>query len=252
MPVDVGRRLSRRKVWPMLKIMISARDVLKIKLLTTIFWHTWQRLGRTLIAVRQTSLNFVLSVLYGTRVEVLPAGSTQIAAALVLYTYHEGQRQLVMLRTPDEQDTRARFVSCLGLQGQPSMLHALLQALKSQLGELAARTMPLKTLQTNRVAATPMFHYSDPGTQIEAPVQTLVWLLEMPLSVVEALELPAGTELLLVPEAGMYSARISPTHQAMWSSVKHLLKPIKPLKLADDDTRATATPSARPRPRVLN
>ncbi len=211
-----------------------------------------RQLGKQLIKLRQTALNSLLSLLYGAKVEVLPAGSANIAAALVLYTYSEGQRQFVLVRTPNGSDPFARFVSCLGLQGHPSLPHALWQALNNQLGELAGNTIPLKILQSLRVAATPIFRYTDPRTEIPAPVQTLIWLKEIPMTVVEAMTAPTGSEILLIPELGLYQAKVSPTHQAMWSSIKHLLKPIKPLKQLDDEPRTTRTEAAKPRPRLLH
>jgi hypothetical protein len=211
-----------------------------------------RQLGKQLIVLRQTGLNSLLSLLYGAKVEVLPAGSANIAAALVLFTYNEGQRQFVLVRTPNGADPFARFVSCLGLQGHSSLPQALWHALNNQLGELAGNTIPLKSLQALRVAATPIFRYTDPRTDIPAPVQTLIWLKEIPMTVVEAMAAPAGSEILLIPEIGLYQAKVSPTHQAMWSSVKHLLKPVKAFKQLDDEPRTTRTETAKPRPRLLH
>lgn len=168
--------------------------------------------------------------------QVLPAGHVGLAGALVLWMVQDGGRQLIMLRSPSAADNRARLVSCMGLGTFGDMALAMKAAAKAQLGDVFAKTLKLDKLSLDRVAATPMFTYTDEEHGIVTPVQVLVWVQQVQPVQLELVSMAAGNELVIVNEAALASGKagaVSPTHMAILRSVaRHL--PQKVLPREDD------------------
>lgn len=187
------------------------------------------RVGRTRwLAVRQTMLDGLFSTLYGTPMQVLPKGHAGLAAAVVLWFMQDGQRNVIMVRNPKGRDNRARLVSCLGLASAVDMSVGLRGALESQLGKVFARTIDKKLLNTDRVAAAPVFTYTDDETGISSPVQVLAWVVQIQPVQMELIHTASNLELVLITEQTLDAApasttHLSPTHRAIWHSVhRHL------------------------------
>lgn len=185
---------------------------------------------------RQKVLNAILSHLYGSKMQVMPAGHVGLAGAMVLWTVQDGGRQMVFVRSPNGRDTRARLVSCMGMGRSADMAQAMREAVRNQLGPAFAKSLKLDKLSLDRVAAAPMFTYTDEDNGIVTPVQVLMWVQQIQPVQLELLELPEGQELVLVSESLMRSGKamaVAPTHYALWRSVlRHL--PVKTLPREED------------------
>lgn len=185
---------------------------------------------------KQGLVNRVLSNLYGQPVQVLPAGHVGVAAALVLWTVQDGGRQLVFVRNPHAKENRARLVSVMGLGKHADMADAMIAAARTQVGSLFVKTLKLDQLSLDRVAAAPMFVYTDEGNGIVTPVQILLWVQQVQPVQLELLKLQDGCEMVIVSEQSLLQGKshgISPTHIAMWKAVaRHL--PQKSLPREDD------------------
>lgn len=195
-------------------------------------WLRW-------VMCRQRVVNRVVSALYGQPMQVLPAGHVGLAGALVLWMVQDGGRQMVMVRTPDAKDARARFVSCLGLGRHADMGLAMRAAVRAQLGDAFANTLKLERVVSDRVASAPMFTYTDEGNGIMSPVQVLTWVMAIEPVQLELLKL-SGMELVVVGEGQLKAGKtagISPTHVAIWKSVqRHLPHKVLPRE-EDVETR---------------
>jgi hypothetical protein len=188
-----------------------------------------EALGAHAVALRQRGLNRLLSGLYGSPVVVAPGGQVGLAAALVLWYLDNGVKHLVMLRNSTKKtgsdDTRARFISAYGLHGKPHMGEALLAAVQHSTGSMFMRTFKPENLALDRVAAVPMFMATDEATGLPTPVQALVWCVQLQPAQLELLHPPAGLTLVQVPEFGLSSSQISPTHRALFNALgRHLPK----------------------------
>ncbi|RYG59398.1 MAG: hypothetical protein EON60_10555 [Alphaproteobacteria bacterium] len=188
---------------------------------------------------KQQLVNRVLSNMYGQPVQVLPAGHVGVAAALVLWTVQDGGRQLVFVRNPRAKDIRARLVSVMGLGKHADMAVAMIAAARAQVGDVFVKTLKLDKLSLDRVAAAPMFVYTDEGNGIVTPVQILLWVQQVQPVQLELMKLQAGCELVTVSEQALLQGRahgVSSTHVAMWKAVaRHLPQKILP---REDDAEA--------------
>lgn len=199
--------------------------------------------------VRQSLLNRVLSTLYGVPMQILPKGHAGLAAAVVLWFMQDGQRQVVMVRNPKAKDSRARLVSCMGLGAYPDMSVALRSALELQLGKVFAKTIERKLLLADRVAASPLFTYTDDESGVVSPVQVLAWVVQIQPVQVDLiqpgnnLELVMTNEMSLENTAGMGSS-LSPTHRAIWHSVARHLPPVKGKKGRGDGVEEVSMDAA--------
>jgi hypothetical protein len=183
------------------------------------------RLAERLIAWRQRGLNRLLSGLYGSPVVVASGGQAGLAAALVLWYLEGGVKHLVMLRNTAGDDTRARFISAYGLHGKAHMGDALLAAVQHSTGSMFMRTFKPDNLALDRVAAVPMFTATDDTTGLPTPVQALVWCVQLQPAQLELLHPPKGLALVQVPEFGLSSSQISPTHRSLFNALgRHLPK----------------------------
>lgn len=184
--------------------------------------------------IRQRVVNRILSNLYGQQMQVMPAGHVGLAGALVLWMVQDGGRQLVMLRSPGGRDSRARLVSCMGIGRHPDVATALKAAVKTQLGEMFTKTLTMDKVALDRVAAAPMFSYTDEMNGITSPMQVLVWVMQVQPVQLELLKLQEGTELVLVNERALSQGKVSwvaPTHAALWRSVaRHLPQRVLPFE----------------------
>lgn len=189
--------------------------------------------------LRQKLMNRMLSSLYGSPMQVLPAGHVGLAGALVLWMVQDGGRQMIMLRTPAARDSRARLVSFMGLGKHGDMSSAIKASARTQLGEVFAKTLKLEKLTLDRVAAAPMFTYTDEENGIVTPVQVLVWIAQVQPVQLELLQLLEGSELVLVSEQALAQGKatfVAPTHAALWRSVqRHLPQRVLP---REDDASA--------------
>ncbi len=185
---------------------------------------------------KQGFVNRVLSNMYGQEVQVLPAGHVGVAAALVLWTVQDGGRQLVFVRNPRAKETRARLVSVMGLGKHSDMAEAMIAAARAQVGDVFVKTLKLDKLSLDRVAAAPMFVYTDEGNGIVSPVQLLLWVQQVQPVQLELIKLAEGAELVIVNEQTLLNGKthgVSPTHIAMWKAVaRHL--PQRHLPREDD------------------
>lgn len=188
------------------------------------------------LVVRQKVINWILSGLYGQKMMVLPAGHVGLAGALVLWVVQDGGRQLVMIRAPKGKDSRARLVSFMGLGRHTDMSAAMKAAAKAQLGEVFAKTLKLDKVSLDRVAAAPMFTYTDEENGIVTPVQVLMWTMQVQPVQLELLKMSDGHEMVLVNEQALLAGKVNwvaPTHAALWRSVaRHL--PQKTLPREDE------------------
>lgn len=185
---------------------------------------------------RQKMVNKILTNLYGQPMQVLPAGHVGLAGALVLWVVQDGGRQMVMVRNPKARDARARLVSFMGLGRHGDMSAAMKAAVKSQLGEVFAKTLKLDKLTLDRVAGTPMFTYTDEENGIVTPVQVLVWVQQIAAVQLELIKLPEGSELVLVNEQQLAQGKttwVAPTHMSLWRSVQRHL-PVRSLPREED------------------
>jgi hypothetical protein len=192
-------------------------------------WWQW-------LLLRQALMGYLLTNLYGTPMRVLPAGHVGIAGAIVLWLVQNGGRQLVMVRQPAAKDNRARLVSCMGVGRHGDMASALRAAVTAQLGEVFARSLKLEKIANDRVAAAPMYTYTDEANGIVTPVQVLAWVLPLQPVQLELIKLAPGFELVMVQEAQLLAGRttgIAPTHLAIWRSVQRHL-PQRALPVQDD------------------
>ena len=236
-------------------------DRLIIKSMKTLFSQNIKKaFGRgvwRLLVVRQKVVNWVLSSLYGQKMMVLPAGHVGLAGALVLWLVQDGGRQLVMVRSPKARDSRARLVSFMGMGRHADMSTAMKAAVKAQLGESFTKTLKLDKVSLDRVAAAPMFTYTDEDNGIVTPVQVLMWTMQVQPLQLELLKLAEGQELVLVNEQALLAGKVNwvaPTHAALWRSVQRHL-PQKTFYQEDDaaareERRAEA--EALPTGRILH
>lgn len=181
----------------------------------------------------------LLSSLYGSPMQVLPAGHVGLAGALVLWVAQSGGRQMLFLRNTQGPDTNARLTSFFGLGKHEDMATAMRASARTQLGETFCKSLKIQNIQLDKVAAAPMFTYTDEANGIVTPVQTLVWVMQVQPVQLELLELQPNHELVLVPEHTLRNTRpahISPTHVAIWRSIMGHL-PLKKLP-ADSDAAA--------------
>lgn len=180
-------------------------------------WNRWVRF-------RNAFMTRWLSLLYGQPVEVVPKGHVALAGAVVLWFLQDGFKQFVLLKQNDG-DGRARFISCLGTGPHNDMGSALAAVLKSQLGEVFARTVEKRLLNADRVAAAPLFSYTDDGLGTTSPVQTLVWVVQMNPAALDLIHTGKNAQVMVVAEFGLSSNKISPTHRALYqSAMRHLPK----------------------------
>ncbi len=175
---------------------------------------------------------------------IAPAHVVGLAGVAVLWVWQGGQRQLIMVRPKDGADTRARFISCLGLGPHADMPSALKAALALQLGETFTRLLPPSRLAPDAVAAAPLLTMTDEDTGGALPLQTLAWVAEVRPHQLDVLQLAPQLELVLVAENAVGSAQISPTHRHVWQAVQRHVPKAKATKpredsvaLLDDDNR---------------
>ncbi len=190
--------------------------------------------------LRQKLMNGLLTHLYGTPMQVLPAGHVGLAGALVLWMAQDGGRQMVMLRNPKARDSRARLVSFMGLGKHGDVATAMKAAARAQLGELFAKTLKLDKIAIDRIAAAPMFTFTDDENGIVTPVQVLVWVMQIQPVQLELLKLVEGSELMLVSEQVLAQGKatyVAPTHVSLWRSVQRHL-PVRALP-RDDESGAS-------------
>ncbi|MBI1309475.1 MAG: hypothetical protein GC129_06510 [Proteobacteria bacterium] len=197
----------------------------------------WKALRPRLMAGRQALLNRVVSFLLGAQMQVLPRGHAGLAAALVLWFMQDGQRQVVLVRGTQAKDTRARLVSCMGLGRHGDLCVALRDALELQLGKVFARTIGKKLLMADRVAAAPLFNYTDEASGVASPVQVLAWVVQIEPVQLDLIEVGPKLELVVMNETSLdnphASVPVSPTHRAIWASVQRHLPAVKKGKRAD-------------------
>jgi hypothetical protein len=208
---------------------------------------------------RQNYINYILSKLYERPVVVAPAHVVGVAGVAVLWVWQGGQRQWLMVRPKESSDTRARFVSCLGVGPHPEMSSALTAALRAQLGATFTRLLPAGSLAADAIAAAPLLTMTDEDTGSQLPLQTLAWVAEIRPHQLDTLQLAAPLELVLVAENAMGSAQISPTHRLIWQAVQRHVPKAKSTKpredgvaLLEDEGRPTAENSLRKGGRVLH
>lgn len=218
-----------------------------------------QQLGWKFLLGRQKAVNRLLSYLYGTPMQVLPAGHVGLAGALVLWVAQSGGRQMLFVRNTAAKETNARLTSFFGLNKHEDMAQAMRAAARAQLGETFCKSLKIDSITIDKLAAAPMFTYTDEDNGIITPVQTLVWIMQVQPMQLELIELPKNHELVLVPEQALRSGRpshISPTHLAIWRSVlKHL--PLKKLPESDtgsepEDRREADAKTEKPTRRLLH
>lgn len=190
------------------------------------------------LLARQRVMNKLLSGLYGQKMQVMPAGHVGVAGAIVFWTVQDGGRQLLMLRSPKGRDSRARLVSFMGLGRHADMAIAMKAAIRNQLGDVFTNTLKLDKVSLDRLAAAPMFTFTDEDNGIVTPVQVLTWVMQIQPVQLELIKLAEGNELVLVYEQTLLQGKvhsIAPTHIAIWRSVaRHL--PQKVLPREDDAT----------------
>lgn len=164
--------------------------------------------------------------------QVVPAGHVGVAAALVLWTVQDGGRQLVFVRSPSARENRARLISVMGIGKHTDMAAAMIAAARAQVGDLFVKTLKLDKLSLDRVAAAPMYVYTDETCGIMTPVQVLVWVQQVLPVQLELIKLAQGSELVIVNEQTLLNGKtsgVSPTHIAMWRAVaRHLPQKMLP------------------------
>ncbi len=177
---------------------------------------------------------------------VAPAHVVAVAGVAVLWVWQQGQRQLVMVRPKASTDTRARFVSCLGLGNHPDMPTALQATLTAQFGAIFTKLLPTGMLAADTVVAAPMLTMTDEDTGTSMPLQVLAWVAEVRPNQLDVLQLTGQLELVLVAENALGSAQVSPTHRQLWQAVQRHVPKLKATKgrddsvtVVDDDSRPT-------------
>lgn len=195
--------------------------------------------GWTFLVMRQKAMSKALSYLYGSPMQVLPAGHVGLAGALVLWVAQSGGRQMLFLRNTASTDSNARLTSFFGLGKHEDMAAAMRTSARTQLGETFCKSLKVQNITLDKIAAAPMFTYTDEQNGIVTPVQTLVWVMQVQAVQLELIELQPDHELVMVPEHTLRTTRpahISPTHVAIWRSIMGHL----PLKKLPTDSDAAA------------
>ncbi len=186
----------------------------------------------------------LLSFLYGSPMQVLPAGHVGLAGALVLWVAQSGGRQMMFLRNTNGPDTNARLTSFFGLNKHEDMAAAMRTSARAQLGETFCKSLKIQNITLDKIAAAPMFTYTDEANGIVTPVQTLVWVMQVQPVQLELIELQPNHELVMIPEQALRNGRpaqVSPTHVAIWRSIMSHL----PLKKLPTDSDAAAEQEER-------
>jgi len=197
-----------------------------------------RNVGWGLLVARQKAMAKILTYLYGSPMQVLPAGHVALAGALVLWVAQNGGRQMLFVRNPTAKDPNARLTSFFGLGKHEDMAAAMRASARAQLGESFCKTLKINKIGLDNIAAAPMFTYTDDANGIVTPVQTLVWVMQVQPMQLELLALPPEHELVIIPESSLRNSRpanVSPTHIAILrSTLKHL-----PLKKLPEQTSTT-------------
>mgnify|MGYP003393998539 CR=1 FL=1 len=177
---------------------------------------------------RQQVVNVILSMLYGTPMQVMPKGYVGLAGAVVFWYVEGGTRYVLMVRQEKGGDGKARFVSCLGLNGGTDMGVALRKVAVAQLGEVFVKTALAKgALQADKVACSPLFNYTDETVGVSMPVQSLVWVVQLNPNLMDVIVAPEGVQALRVPENALGSEKVSATHKALYATVQRHLPKLK-------------------------
>lgn len=197
----------------------------------------WNGIGEALKARffmrRQQTVNLILSLLYGTNMQVVPQGYVGLAGAVVMWFIENGQRYFVMVRQEPSLrggDGKARFISCLGLHGSNDVGANLKAVARLQLGDIFVKTaFGRGALGADRVAAAPLFNHTDDTVGVPVPVQGLVWVVQVNPHALDIIASPEGIQALRVPENVMTSDKVSPTHKALYQAVQRHLPKLKPM-----------------------
>ncbi|MFZ2586643.1 MAG: hypothetical protein WAZ18_00745 [Alphaproteobacteria bacterium] len=188
---------------------------------------------------RQQVVNIILSMLYGTPMQVVPKGYVGLAGAVVLWYIEGGIRYLLMARQEPKVlggDGKARFISCLGLGSSGDMGAALRRVATAQLGEVFVRSVLGKgALQADKVACAPVFNYTDEHVGVPTPVQSLVWVVQINPHMLDVVISPSGVQALRVPENALASDKISPTHKSLFATVQAHLPKMRPMPAPSGD-----------------
>jgi hypothetical protein len=210
-------------------------------------------LAAHLVALRQYLTNKTLSALYGAAVSVGPKGQVGVAAAVVLWFMQDGFKHYMMIKNTSGAEQRARFVSVFGLTGQAHMGAAAKLAINHALGPVLAKTIADNVLAPDRVAAAPVFYATDEATGAMLPVQALVWCVQVQPAQAELVQAGKGLTMVLVPEFGIKSSQISPTHRGLLQAVsRHLPKNKDLLEAATAGKVEDKLPEIVSAPRVLH
>lgn len=202
---------------------------------------------------RQALVNGLFSLLYGQPVQVVPKGYVGLAGAVVVWCMHEGQRVFVMLQNHRDGDGKARFVSCMGLGRHADMSAAMKGVVRAQLGEVFARSAAGgQVLNVDRVAAAPLFSYTEPHLGVALPVQSLVWVVQVSHQVVDLIATQPEVQMVLVPEAAMGSEKVSSTHRALWQAVQRQLPRVKKQDVMSAEAMDEAIKTLSRGPRVVH
>lgn len=207
----------------------------------------WQRAWVAWMRLRQRLMDGLLSALYTTPMRVLPQGYVGVAAATVFWFWRDGVRQVVMVRTPQKRDSRARLVSCFSLGAHPDLSHAMKAAVEAQLGRVFFKTLDKNALNADRVAAAPMFTFHDDSNGISSPVQVLAWAVPIDPVQLELISLAPDLEMAVTTEAVLNqpgNATLSPTHRNIWLAVARHLPKLKGGRRADGVEEVTLDAAA--------
>jgi len=212
-------------------------------------WAKW-------LSVRQRTIAKVLSALYGRPVQVSPQHVVALGGVMILWSYptefgrtQSRPKMLLMVRPKaakgaKTQDTRARFVSHLGLGKAPDLATALRNTLNAQLGPVFTRLLGAEALSPRKLAALPLLTLTDEETGGQTPLQLLVWVAELRPNQEAALQLAENLELIWVAEDALNSPQISPTHRQLWQQVEPTLPKLRGKPLREDGVEVVSAEEA--------
>jgi hypothetical protein len=144
-----------------------------------------------------------------------------IAGGVVFWYMEQGIRYFVMVKPVSGGN--ARFASCLGIGEQPDIASAVSHSVKQLLGKVFYRSLDKALLTADRVATVNCFnHETDDGKS--SPVHGVFWCVQITPEQAQLCQpKEANTDVIAVPEMGIMTDGISPSHQTIYQTMsRHL------------------------------
>lgn len=155
-----------------------------------------------------------------------PLFKATMLGATIIWFEDKGQRKFITVRQPNSKTERVGFSNFVDFGQNMTAAERMRSVLNQQFGSAFGKSVGLQNIAGDTIKVAPTFIPKDESGTTGAPLQALIWLMQITPAQAELIQMNPEWTVEIVNEAEMLGGKLEQAHMLLYrTALKHIHQP---------------------------